>query len=60
MSRGGRNALTWSTTNPDKVSCLYIDNPGATRDNFNKLGDLAKYDVPILDVCGSLDPILGT
>src|SRR5262249_5077970 len=22
MSRGGRNAYTWATTNPDKVSCI--------------------------------------
>jgi len=27
MSRGGRNAYTWATANPDKVSCIYADNP---------------------------------
>jgi pimeloyl-ACP methyl ester carboxylesterase len=59
MSRGGRNAFTWATNNPDKVSCLYVDNPAISRESLMKLGELAKYDVPLLHVCGSLDPILG-
>ena len=28
MSRGGEYAYTWATTHPDKVSCIYADNPG--------------------------------
>jgi pimeloyl-ACP methyl ester carboxylesterase len=59
MSRGGRNAFTWATTHPDKVSSLYVDNPAISRDSLAKLGDLARHDIPLLHVCGSLDPILG-
>ncbi len=59
MSRGGRNAFTWATANPDKVSCIYADNPAISRESLMKLGDLAQHDVPLLHVCGSLDPILG-
>jgi hypothetical protein len=59
MSRGGRNAFTWATTHPDRVSSLYVDNPAISRDSLAKLGDLAQHDIPLLHVCGSLDPILG-
>jgi pimeloyl-ACP methyl ester carboxylesterase len=59
MSRGGRNAYTWATANPDKVSCIYADNPAVSREAVARLGTLAKADVPVLHVCGSLDPILG-
>ena len=31
MSRGGEYAYTWATANPDKVSCIYADNPGVNR-----------------------------
>ena len=59
MSRGGEYSYAWATTHPDKVSCIYGDNPGGNRDVLLKLGELAKYDVPLLHVCGSIDPILG-
>jgi pimeloyl-ACP methyl ester carboxylesterase len=59
MSRGGRNAYTWATANPDKVSCIYADNPAVSREALAALGGLARADVPVLHVCGSLDPILG-
>jgi pimeloyl-ACP methyl ester carboxylesterase len=59
MSRGGEYAYIWATTNPDKVSCIYADNPGGNRDILLKLGDLAANDVPLLHVCGSIDPLLG-
>jgi pimeloyl-ACP methyl ester carboxylesterase len=59
MSRGGRNAYTWATANPDKVSCIYADNPAVSREAIARLAALAKSDVPVLHVCGSLDPILG-
>jgi pimeloyl-ACP methyl ester carboxylesterase len=59
MSRGGRNAFTWATANPDKVSCIYADNPPVSREAVALLGGLAKNDVPLLHVCGSLDPSLG-
>ncbi|WP_254509097.1 alpha/beta fold hydrolase [Anatilimnocola floriformis] len=58
MSRGGRNAYTWATANPEKVSCLYMDNPAVSREAIARLGDLAKADVPLLHVCGSIDPII--
>jgi pimeloyl-ACP methyl ester carboxylesterase len=59
MSRGGEYAYTWATANPDKVSCIYGDNPGANRELLMRLGGLATNDVPLLHVCGSIDPVLG-
>ncbi|HTU92888.1 MAG TPA: hypothetical protein VMF69_22600 [Gemmataceae bacterium] len=59
MSRGGRNAFAWAAANPDKVSCIYTDNPAISRESLMKLGELAQRDIPLLHVCGSLDPILG-
>jgi hypothetical protein len=59
MSRGGEYSYTWAGAHPDKVSCLYVDNPGMNNGAFSTLGDLARNDVPILQICGSIDPILG-
>ncbi len=59
MSRGGEYAYTWATANPDKVSCIYADNPGGNRELLARLGGLATNDVPLLHVCGSIDPLLG-
>ena len=59
MSRGGEYAYTWATTHPTKVSCIYADNPGISPEVLQKLGDLAAADVPLLHVCGSIDPLLG-
>jgi pimeloyl-ACP methyl ester carboxylesterase len=59
MSRGGEYAYNWATANPDKVSCIYADNPGANRELLMKLAGLATNDVPLLHVCGSIDPGLG-
>jgi pimeloyl-ACP methyl ester carboxylesterase len=59
MSRGGIFEFSWGTANPDKVSCIYADNPGMERQAFQSLGDLARADVPVLQVCGTLDPMLG-
>ena len=42
MSRGGEYAYTWATANPDKVSCIYADNPVVTREAVSLLGGLAK------------------
>ena len=58
MSRGGFNAYTWATANPAKVSCIYADNPAISQASIAKLGTLARSDVPLLHVCGSLDPLL--
>ena len=51
MSRGGRNAYTWATAHPDKVACLYADNPAVSREALALLGGLARNDVPLLHVC---------
>ena len=59
MSRGGEYAYTWATAHPDKVSCIYADNPGGNWEVLSRLGALATNDVPLLHVCGSIDPILG-
>ena len=59
MSRGGIFEFSWGTANPDKVSCIYADNPGMERQAFQRLGDLARADVPVLEICGTIDPNLG-
>jgi pimeloyl-ACP methyl ester carboxylesterase len=59
MSRGGIFEYAWGTANPDKVSCIYADNPGMERDGFQRLIDLVRADVPVLQVCGTIDPLLG-
>lgn len=59
MSRGGEFEYTWATSHPDKVGCICADNPGANREVFMRLADLAAADVPVLQICGSIDPLLG-
>jgi hypothetical protein len=58
MSKGGVNEYDWTTGNPDKVSCIYADNPAIRPDAFIKLSELAKNDVPLLNVCGTSDFLL--
>jgi pimeloyl-ACP methyl ester carboxylesterase len=58
MSRGGDYALRWATTHPDRVTAIYADNPGAEEESLGKLPVLARADVPIMLVCGTIDPIL--
>jgi pimeloyl-ACP methyl ester carboxylesterase len=58
MSRGGEYAYTWATTHPDRVSSIYTDNPKPNPEIFARLGDLARNDVPLLQVCGSIDSSL--
>ena len=57
MSRGGEYEYMWATAHPDEVCCIYGDNPAIDRDALAKLGGLATYDVPLLHVCGSFDPL---
>jgi len=59
MSRGGEYSYIWATTHPNKVSCIYADNPGSNWGIMNGLSGLALNDVPLLHVCGSIDPIFG-
>ena len=58
MSRGGEFEYTWATTHPDKVSCIYADNPAINWKILSGLAGLASNNVPLLHVCGSLDPLL--
>ena len=58
MSRGGATAYEWSTANPEHVSCIYADNPAIKPESFAKLDLLARNDVALLNVCGSLDFLL--
>src|SRR5205807_7185529 len=47
-----------TSVNPDKVSCVYADNPAIRPGAFDKLDGLARRDVPLLHICGSLDFLL--
>jgi len=47
MSMGGVNSYTWATSNPDKVSCIYADNPAISAESFSNLVGLARHDVPV-------------
>jgi hypothetical protein len=58
MSKGGVNNYDWATANPEKVSCIYADNPAIRPEAFTKLGDLARNDVSLLNICGSFDFLL--
>jgi len=58
MSKGGVNEYDWTTANPDKVSCIYADNPAIRPEAFAKLGELASNDVALLNICGSADFLL--
>ncbi len=58
MSRGGVNEYMWATANPEKVSCIYADNPALRPESLQKIGELARNDVPLLHICGSLDFLL--
>ena len=58
MSRGGINEYDWATAHPDSVSCLYADNPAIRPPAFARLDELAKRDVPLLNICGSEDFLL--
>jgi hypothetical protein len=54
-------ACAWAMANPDKVSCIYCENP-IMHSNlskiplFDSLSILAKAGIPIINVCGDLDP----
>ena len=58
MSRGGTYEFMWATAHPDEVSAIYGDNPAADDESLRRLGDLARNDVPILLVVGTIDPLL--
>jgi hypothetical protein len=58
MSKGGVNEYSWGVVNPEKVACIYADNPALWDEDFARLPALAKHDVPLLHVCGSEDFLL--
>jgi pimeloyl-ACP methyl ester carboxylesterase len=58
MSRGGVNEYDWASLHPDQVSCIYADNPAIRPTAFARLDELARRDVPLLHICGSLDFLL--
>src|ERR1700724_2988685 len=58
MSKGGVNAFNWGGVNPDKVACIYADNPAVYDEDFAKITVLAKHDVPLLHVVGTEDFVL--
>jgi pimeloyl-ACP methyl ester carboxylesterase len=48
MSKGGVNAFNWGAVNPEKVACIYADNPAVYDEDFAKIPELAKHDVPVI------------
>ncbi|HXE53793.1 MAG TPA: hypothetical protein VN541_12295, partial [Tepidisphaeraceae bacterium] len=58
MSKGGVNEFNWGVVNPDKVACIYADNPALYDADFAELSALAKHDIPLLHICGSEDFLL--
>ncbi len=58
MSKGGVNEFNWGVVNPDKVACIYADNPALYDEDFAKIPELAKYDIPLLHVVGTEDMLL--
>ncbi len=58
MSKGAVNAFNWGVVNPDKVACIYADNPAVYDEDFAKIPELAKHDVPLLHVVGTEDFVL--
>jgi pimeloyl-ACP methyl ester carboxylesterase len=58
MSKGGVNVFNWGVVNPEKVACIYADNPALYEEDFAKVPELARHDVPLLHICGTEDFIL--
>jgi pimeloyl-ACP methyl ester carboxylesterase len=58
MSRGGINEFAWGTMHPNRVACIYADNPALRPESFPGLTALARNDVPLLHIVGSYDFLL--
>ena len=58
MSKGGVNEFDLGVANPDKVACIYADNPALWDEDFAKFPELAKHDIPLLHVVGTEDFVL--
>ena len=61
--RAAGEAYAWAIANPEKVSCIYAENP-VLHGSMSKvplldnLATLASAGVPLIHVCGALDPAL--
>jgi hypothetical protein len=55
MSKGGVNEYNWGVAHPDCVACIYADNPAIYPEDLAKLDELAKRDVPVLQIVGTHD-----
>ena len=58
-------AYAWAIANPDKVSCIYGENPVlrctmTKAQPLDNLAALSRAGIPVLHVCGSLDPMLAS
>ena len=58
-------AYAWAVANPEKVSCVYGENPAfrslmAKEPPLDHLDALAKAGVPLVHACGGLDPWLNS
>ena len=56
-------AYAWAIEHPDRVSCIYAENPLLCVNSYptqplDNLAPLAQAGVPILHLCGALDPWL--
>jgi hypothetical protein len=56
-------AYAWAVDNPEKVSCVYAENPAfrslmTKEPPLDRLGALARAGVPLIHACGGLDPWL--
>ena len=58
MSKGGVNEFNWGGANPDKVACIYADNPAVYDYDYVKIPVLAQHDIPLLHVVGTEDFVL--
>jgi len=63
FAAGAGEAYAWALNNSDKVSCIYAENPLLRslmypKVSFDNLKPLYEAQIPLLHVCGSLDPLL--
>jgi len=60
MSKGGVNEFNWGGANPDKVACIYADNPAVYDYDYVKIPVLAQHDIPLLHIVGTETLCSGT
>jgi pimeloyl-ACP methyl ester carboxylesterase len=62
---GAGEIYAWAIANPNQIACIYAENPVlhsnlAKTQPLDNLAPLANAGVPLLHVCGSLDPGLAS